>query len=819
METIFQDLKHSLRMFRQNPAFTFAAVAALALGIGANTAIFSVVNTVLLSPLDVYEPDRLITFRTNTPTSQNALSSPAKFAYWKGMTDVIELISASRTGVMNYTGGDEPEQVTFSRVSKDYFQLYGAQVMLGRTFTADEDAPKGPLSVVVSYSFWERRFNSDPDILGRTLLLGGVPHVAVGVMDPGFDISSFGPRADVWVPFQLDPASPDQGHYFGVGGRLRPGVTLEQANARVAASADGYRELYPDFGQGGSFDIQPLQEALVANARSSLLALSGAVGLVLLIACANVANLLLARAAGRRREIAIRAAIGAGRGRIIRQLLTESVLLSMIAGAIGLGLGALGIRGLLSVNTAGLPLIGDGGALVTIDWRVVAFTVAAASITGILFGLIPALQSSKTDLNGALKEGGGRSGSGFRQNKARSALIVMEVSLALVLLIGSVLLIRTSVALADVDPGFNVDNVVTMRMSLADERFSKSEAVENLVQNGVRRIEALPGVEVASATCCVPLQGGYGLPFVIAGRPLGDQPVHGGGGWATVSPGFFEVFRIPAVRGRTFTLRDISTGPPVVIINETMAREYWPDGDPIGERLIIGRTIMREFADEPERQIVGVVGDVRDAGLNNDPQTRMYVPQAQLSDAANALNLGLSPIAWVVRTQGSPAALTERIQTELRQASGLPLASVTPMEEVVSNSLSRQKFNMWLMTVFGFTALLLAAIGIYGLMAYSVQQRTQEIGIRLALGARLDQVRNMLVAQGMVLAGVGVAIGLAAAYGLAQFISTFLFGVEAHDPLTFVAVPLLLGFVALAAIWIPARRASRVEPLKALRYE
>jgi predicted permease len=358
-----------------------------------------------------------------------------------------------------------------------------------------------------------------------------------------------------------------------------------------------------------------------------------------------------------------------------------------------------------------------------------------------------------------------------------------------------------------------------MRMSLADERFSKSEAVENLVQNGVRRIEALPGVEVASATCCVPLQGGYGLPFVIAGRPLGDQPVHGGGGWATVSPGFFEVFRIPAVRGRTFTLRDISTGPPVVIINETMAREYWPDGDPIGERLIIGRTIMREFADEPERQIVGVVGDVRDAGLNNDPQTRMYVPQAQLSDAANALNLGLSPIAWVVRTQGSPASLTELIQTELRQASGLPLASVTPMEEVVSNSLSRQKFNMWLMTVFGFTALLLAAIGIYGLMAYSVQQRTQEIGIRLALGARLDQVRNMLVAQGMVLAGVGVAIGLAAAYGLAQFISTFLFGVEAHDPLTFVAVPLLLGFVALAAIWIPARRASRVEPLKALRYE
>lgn len=390
--------------------------------------------------------------------------------------------------------------------------------------------------------------------------------------------------------------------------------------------------------------------------------------------------------------------------------------------------------------------------------------------------------------------------------------------MALVLLVGSTLLIRTSVALGDVEPGFSVTNVVTMRMSLAEERFATSESVARLVEDGMRRLEALPGVEVSSASCCVPLQGGYSLPFVIVGRPL-EGPAHGGGGWLTISPGYFDVFQIPVKRGRPFEIRDNDAGPPVVMINEAMARQFWPEGDPLDDRLIIGRGVMREFNDEPERQIVGIVGDVRDSGLNNDPGPRMYVPQAQISDAANALNTGIMPLAWVVRTAGNSSALTEQMQAELRQASGLPTADVSSMQEIVSNSLSRQQFNMWLMTVFGFVALLLAAIGIYGLMAYSVQQRTQEIGIRLALGARLDQVRNMVVAQGMLLAGVGVVIGIGAAYGLTQFISSFLFGVEAHDPLTFAGVPVLLGLVALAAIWIPARRASRVEPLKALRHE
>ncbi len=818
MEAVLQDLKHSLRIFRQNPAFTFAAVAALALGIGANTAIFSVVNAVLLSPLDVYEPDRIVQLRTTSPQGNNQGGSPAKFAHWRTLEDVLEMTSAARMGVVNYTGGDEPEQVRSWTVSADYFRLFGAGVVQGRTFSPEEDLPGGPKTVVISHSFWERRFDSDPETIGRMITLGGVSYTVIGVLDPSFSTADFGPTPDVWLPFQLDPNTSDQGHYFGVNARLKPGITLEQARARMASFTEAYRERFPRFGEEETFDLIPLRDALVSNSRSTLFVLMGAVGFVLLIACANVANLLLARAAGRRREIALRSAIGAGRGRIIRQLLTESVLLAAIAGALGLGLGVLGIRALLAVNTAGLPRVGEAGGLVGVDWRVVGFTVLASLLTGVLFGLIPALQSSRTDLSSALKEGGGRSGSGFRQNKARSLLIVTEVALAVVLLIGSTLLIRTSVALGDVDPGFSATNVVTMRMSLAEAHFATSESVERLIDDGVQRLEALPGVEVASATCCVPLQGGYGLPFVIAGRPLEGQS-HGGGGWLTVSPGFFDVFEIPVKRGRAIEIRDNAAGPPVVMINEAMARQYWPEGDPLEDRLIIGRGVMREFNDEPERQIIGIVGDVRDSGLNNDPTPRMYVPQAQISNAANALNMGIMPVAWVVRTAGNSSALTEQIQAELRQVSGLPVANVSSMEEIVSNSLSRQKFNMWLMTVFGFTALLLAAIGIYGLMAYSVQQRTQEIGIRLALGARLEQVRNMVVRQGMLLAGVGVAIGLAAAYGLAQSIASFLFGVEAHDALTFASVPLLLCLVALAAIWIPARRASRVEPLKALRYE
>ncbi|MEX2304477.1 MAG: ABC transporter permease [Bryobacterales bacterium] len=456
LEDFLKDLKHSLRMFWQSPGFTFAAVAALALGIGANTAIFSVVNTVLLEPAPFPDPDRLVFFQTTSPQGAGRAGSPAKFMHWRAQTEVIQDASAFRTGVVNYTGGEFPEQLRSAQITADYFRLFGAPILHGRTFTAEEDLPGGERVVVISQRLWERRFDSDADILGKTISLSGDAHVIIGIVSSSFDFEEFGPAPEVWTAFQFDPNSGDQGHYFQAAGRLKPGVTLDQAQAHFQQSAVVYKQKYPDaLNENNAFSVEPFREAIVSNVRPTLLVLLGAVSLVLLIACANVANLLLARATGRWREIAIRAAIGAGRGRIVRQLLTESVLLSAAGGALGLVLGVAGIRALLAVNTAGIPRLGEAGALVTVDWRVLAFTVLVSLATGILFGLIPALQGSHADLSATLKESSGRSGTGFRQNKARSLLVVSEVALALILLVGSALLIRTSIALANVDPGFD----------------------------------------------------------------------------------------------------------------------------------------------------------------------------------------------------------------------------------------------------------------------------------------------------------------------------------------------------------------------------
>jgi predicted permease len=821
MGTFVQDLRHSLRILRQSPAFTIAAVAALTLGIGANTAIFSVVNTVLLKPLPYPDPDRLLVFTNTSPQGSGPAASPTKFEIWRKQTRAFQDVSAYRFNVVNVTGGSDPEQVASGTVSADFFRLFGAPVIAGRTFTADEDRPNGGHVVVLSEGFWKRRFGGEPDVVGRILSLDGDPHTVVGILgqfDTGAIQSPTGPP-DIWLPFQLDPNTTMQGHYFLAAGRLIPSVTLGMANAQLQLAANEFRQRFPDaMPKQAGFGVQALQDLIVGNVRSSLWMLMGAVSFVLLIACANVANLLLVRAVVRRREIAIRAAIGAGRGRILRQLLTESVVLSMMGGALGLVLGMVGIRALLTVNPGNIPRIGPNGAGVAADWHVLVFSSLVSLITGIVFGLVPAVHASRTDLSATLKESTGRSGSGFRQNKARALLVVSEMGLALVLLVGAALFIRTFIALRTVNPGFDSHQVLTLRMSLTGARFKKPSGVGQLIRDGVERVSALPGVEVAGATCCVPLQGGFGLPFIVVGRPL-DGPSHGGGGWNLISPTYFSAFKIPVLRGRAFTDRDIEGAPGVVIINQAMARKYWSTGDPLADRIVIGKDTGPQFA-EPARQIVGIVSEVRDAGLNREPQPAMYIPWAQVPEALNPNIVEIAPLAWIVRTRVDPHSMAKAIENELRQASGgLPVARIRTMDEILVQSTARSDFNMLLLTILAGSALLLAAIGIYGLMAYSVQQRTQEIGIRLALGADSPRVRNMVIGQGMRLALVGVAIGVASAFGLTRILASFLFGVTARDPTVFVSVPLILSVIALVAVWLPARRAARVDPAVALRYE
>jgi predicted permease len=498
--------------------------------------------------------------------------------------------------------------------------------------------------------------------------------------------------------------------------------------------------------------------------------------------------------------------------------LTESLMLSLAGGVLGLALGVAGIRALLAVSPGDIPRIGEHGAGVSVDWRVVAFTMAVSVATGLVFGLFPALQASRADLNLTLKESSSRSGSGFRQNKARSVLVVVEVALALVLLVGSALLIRSFIALRAVNPGFVPHNVLTMQMSLTAPQYLKTAGVDQIVRAGVERVRAVPGVERVATSCCLPLDGGFGLGFVIVGRPL-EGPEHGGGGWVPVSPGYFDVFKIPLLRGRDFTNRDAGGAGGVVIINQAMARQFWPQGDPLSDQLTIGRGAGPAFQ-EPPRQIVGIVSDVRNGALDEAPEPTMYIPQAQVADGVTALNARLAPLTWVVRTRAEPHALSVAIQKALRDASGgLPVARIKSMDEIVVQATARQDFNMRLLTVFGCAALLLAAIGVYGLMAYSVEQRTQEIGIRLALGAQLSQVRNMVIVQGMSLAGAGVIVGTAGAFGLSRLIESLLFGVTARDPIVFVAVPAALSVVALIAVWLPALRATRIDPITALRYE
>ena len=807
-------------MLVRTPGFTIAALAAITLGIGATTAIFSVVNAVLLKPLTYPDTDRIVRFYLNTPNGPDYGGSPTRYNLLRAQTQTFQDIAAyefSGIGV-GLTGGPYPEQVHAIHATANYFHLFGTPVIQGRTFTAQEDQPNGPHTAVISYGLWQRRFGGDRSIVGKSIPLSGVPHTIIGIVGPSFNTELDTPP-DIWLPFQIDPNSVDHGRYFYMAGRLLPGVTIDMANAKLAPATKEFHEKYPNMaGPRDSFLVQPFQDSIVVQVRPSLLIMAGAVCLVLLIASTNVANLLLVRATGRKREIAIRVAIGANRMRIVRQLLTESILLSVIGAALGLLLGMAGIRALLSINPGNIPRIGLHGELITMDWRVLAFTVFVAIATGLLFGLFPALQSSRTDLNTSLKESSGRSGTGAHSNKTRSLLVTAEIALALILLIGSALLIRTFVALRAVKPGLDPHNVITMRMSLSGPNLQHSAQVNNLVRDGVQRLEALPGVTRAGATYMVPLEAMFGVPFNIVGRtPASGR--YDGRGWIAASPGYFDVFRIPVLRGRAFNDRDDGAGARVAIINEALARQFWPKGEPLAERLILGKGYGPEF-EEPARQIVGVVGDVHSFGLSADPPPVVYVPLAQVTDGLTALASRASSLVWIARTQNNPVQLSSAIQNQLQQASGgLPLASIRTMDEVVSQSTATEDFNALLMSIFGCTALLLAAIGIYGLMAYSVAQRTQEIGIRLALGAEISNVRNMVIVQGMRLAGIGIAIGIASSFGLSRFLATFLFGVKPWDPLAFTLVPAILGTVALIAVWIPARRATHIDPITALRCE
>jgi len=831
LQSPLQDLRFGLRMLRKTPGFTLTAVAVMTLGIGANVAIFSVVNTVILKPLKAPDADRIVQVEDTYQGTPNAGTELPKFNFWKQQTSIFQDISAYRLDRMNLTGGSSPELIPVARVTQDFFRLFGAPVFQGRTFTADEDRPYGGNVAVLSYGFWTRRFGSNPQVLGQPITLGSESYTVIGILGPDFDTELFDQSPDAWLPFQIEPNTNDHGSYCYVAARLRPEATLSMAIARLQSVVGEYQRRFPTFSSSKeSFTAQPLREAMGNSSRPLIMLLVGAVIFVLLIACANVANLLLVRGTGRMHEIAIRAAVGAGRGRVIRQLLTESTLLSLAGGILGLVLGMVGIRALLALYPGNLPLtspanplyiprIGESGSAVALDWRVLAFTVLVSLGTGVLFGILPAFQASRADLNVLLKENSARSGSGFRQHKTRSLLVISEMALALIMLIGSALLIRTYIALRSVDPGFNSHNVLTMQMSLTSTRFEKTAEMDQLVRDGTTRIRALPGVTNAAATCCLPLETVWQLPLIVVGRPL-DGSFHTFGGWTFISPGYFDLFHIPVLRGRAFTERDVAGAPGVVIINQAMARLLWPKSDPLNNRLIIGRGMRPEYDKDSARQIIGIVGDVRDTVLRQPPRPAMYVPIAQLPDGINIINLRLLPITWIVRTSVEPHSLGSAIQSDLQQASGgLPVSGIRSMDEVEAQATSRPRFEMLLMTIFGCLGLLLAAIGIYGLMAYSVKQRTHEMGIRLALGAESRHVRNMVVLQGMRLALVGVAAGIAAAFGLTRFIAGFLFGVKAWDPAVFIAVPILLSIVALLAVWLPARRATRMNLVEVLRHE
>ncbi len=816
METLLQDLRYGVRMLLKQPGFTAVAVIALALGIGANTAIFSVVNAILLRPLNYKDSERLVQVYHNYPKLDlRASVSASGYSHYRDNVDSFDAIGAASGWPVNLTESGDPERLPGMAVSHTFFSTLGAEAARGRLFEAEEDQPGRNRVVVLSDALWKRRFGADPNLIGNTIRLNGENYNVIGIMPPDFQFGrEFGQVQELYSPIAFTPQQLDPGRwrneFLVVIARLKPAVTLEQAQAEMDTVAANVREQY--FGGGDANDpsswgllLRSMRENVVGEIRPALLVLLAAVAFVLLIACANVANLLLARAALRHKEIAIRSAMGAGRGRVIRQLLTESVLLAIVGGGLGLALAYWGMSALISLNREGIPRSHEIG----LDARVLFFTLGVSLLTGVLFGLFPAWQTSKTDLHAVLKEGG-RSGSARRS--VRGLFVVVEVAAALVLLVGAGLLLKSFQKLQEVNPGFRPDHLLTMQVALPATKYKDPQQVDAFYAQALEKVKALPGVESACVSTSLPMSvaGGSGSSgsFSIEGRTVAPGEMSPWGSRWFAGSNYFQTMGIPLLKGRYFDDRDVRDAPQVAIIDETMERKFWADEDPLGKRI----SFQRDPQGNPIwREVVGVVGHVKHKGLEGESPVQYYMPHRQFSVAG---------VFLIARTAAEPASLAGAVRGSIQQIDNeLPVFRVTSMERIVADSMTQRRFAMTLLGIFAVVALILASVGLYGVMSYSVTHRTNEIGIRMALGARVSDVLAMVVGHGMKLSLAGVGIGLAGAFALTRVMRTLLFGVSATDPLIYALVAVLLAGVSLAACYVPARRAAKVDPMEALRYE
>jgi putative ABC transport system permease protein len=824
METLFADVRQALRLLAKNPGFTFVAISALALGIGANTGIFSVVDKVLLQPLPYPQPEKLVQLGRKYPGGEVFSNSIPKYMTWRNNQTVFSAMALYDQGGpgLNLSSGDRPEQIKGVHASGDFFKVFGVQPMRGRTFSKAEDQPKGPKAAIISEHLWETHFERDANILGRTITLNSEPYPVIGIMPRSFVAK---PPAEVWIPLQADPNSDNQGHYLAAAARLKEGVSIEQARGQMRLAGEVFRRANPKWmDKTEGVAVIAMRDSEVKDVKPALFILLGAVAVVLLIACSNVANLLLARAAARQRELSIRAALGASRSRVIRQLLTESVILAGLGGLFGFVLGAIGVRALLLLEPGDIPRLGDPTQLQSVfamvDWRMAAFTLVISLFTGILFGLVPALQISKPDVASTLKDTGGRSSTGSRRHGfLRKLLVASEMGLAVVLLASAALLIRTFQGLSTVDSGIDPHHVLTMQTSLVGGHYASTEQADRFTSQVIRRIESLPGVDAAATTIALPISGEIDLPFNIAGKaPKAGEMYNGEEQFRSISGHYFAAFKIPVQSGRAFNERDTFNSAKVAIINRNMAKKYWKNENPIGQVITIGKG-LGALEDLP-REIIGIVGDVRETGLADKDVGVIYIPGGQQQQGMTALANSAIPLCWAVRSNLDTKTLSAAILKEMQAVDGeMPVAQVRTMDEVLSKSTARQNFNMLLLTIFAGVALVLAAIGIYGLMSYSVEQQTAELGIRMALGASKPDLFRLVVKQGMAPALIGVGGGVLLALFATRLLQNLLFGVKPYDPLSFAGVAIVLSGVALLSVYLPARRAMSLDPLIALRQE